>query len=205
MDLRQVFEAVDYRIGAGAPYQWLCYGDSAALLDLCDIEGVVVGSVIYDTRTQEIYEITAEYTFDNPVCYRWTASEELIRKRREEAVRREVDDTLAWDDTKYTEVEVEEDMLEKLTAIVNHEDFDRRVSIPLDLTLEQELALYRAAHANDMSLNSFVEMVLKETVEKYKDKETGSKLDYNWSTDNPSQTTTKPERKRDSKGRFVKN
>lgn len=42
---------------------------------------------------------------------------------------------------------------------------DKKETIELDLTTEEELLLYRAAHAADMSVNQFVEQVLINFIE----------------------------------------
>ncbi len=209
MNLKQILDAADYRMAGGEPYQWNCYGDYSHYLDIADVDGNVVANAIYDCLTQEIYEAVVSYYGDTDlqsVCYRWTASPEYVRRRQDEAKSRNVDDTVAWDEIKYTDLETEEDFLEKLTAILNHEDFDRRVQVPLDLSNDELLTLFKQAHERDMTFNDYMAEVLEQALRTIKDQEKqqqqqdSSKWPFGW-----PETTTKPVgRKRDSKGRFVK-
>lgn len=157
MNLKQLLEAADYRVAGGDQYLWHCYGEHAHFMDISDIDGEIVAHIVYDTHTQEIYECTVTYKSEEHVlCYRWTASAELARKRQDEARDRGIDDTIAWDDVKYADLETEEDLLEKLAAIVDHEEFDRRIQVPLDLDKEELFALFKMAHERDMTFNDFI-------------------------------------------------
>jgi hypothetical protein len=47
-------------------------------------------------------------------------------------------------------------------AIVAGEDYDTRVTIPLDFPEAELMVLFKQAHAADMTFNNFVEKVLRE-------------------------------------------
>ena len=68
----------------------------------------------------------------------------------------------AWDDTKWIDLESDDDWIQKALAIVAGEDYDTRVTIPLDLPEAELMVLFKAAHAEDMTFNDFVEKILRE-------------------------------------------
>ena len=81
-----------------------------------------------------------------------------------EAATRGVDMNTAWDGVEYTELDVEEDFLEKATAIVLGQDYDTRVMIQLELDSELEIEIYRRAHQLDMTVNDYIQMALVELI-----------------------------------------
>lgn len=166
MKLGQINEAMDHKITEGSEYGWHCW-DNARYLDY-ESEYAHV-SVVYNTKTQEIYqaEVTSkEYKGINP--YRWlnpTHKEAMFLESNE----RSVDPNQAWDDVKWTDLEVEEDWLEKATAIFNGQEFDNRIQVPLDLEDDLLLHLAMEAHKRDITLNKMVEIVLQEAIDKHKE------------------------------------
>ena len=51
-------------------------------------------------------------------------------------------------------------------AIKAGEEYDTRVSIPIDLPEEELMVLFKMAHERDMTFNDFVEQVLREQLER---------------------------------------
>jgi hypothetical protein len=51
-------------------------------------------------------------------------------------------------------------------AIVAGEEYDTRVSIPIDLPEAELMVLFKLAHEADMTFNDFVEQVLREQLER---------------------------------------
>ena len=49
------------------------------------------------------------------------------------------------------------------------EDYDTRVSVPVDFTDEELLTYMTMAHERDMTFNQFVEQALREAIENVKD------------------------------------
>jgi len=74
----------------------------------------------------------------------------------------------AWDDVNYIDLDVDEDFLEKAKSIVNGEDYDTRVSIPLDLPDDVLFELMKKAHEKDMTLNQLVEEALQIAIDEFK-------------------------------------
>jgi len=165
--LKDFMETVNYRITEGSDYQWNCYGPNAYCLDSWNGEqdGHSL-SVIFDTRTQQVYEVQAhDYRLNR--AYRLT-NPEYIAERDNESQDRGVDKSEAWDDLRYVDLDVEEDFLEKARAIVNEEDYDNRVKVPVDFTDEELLEYMKIAHERDITFNQLVEEALKAAIEECK-------------------------------------
>lgn len=69
---------------------------------------------------------------------------------------------LPTDDERVVELELEEDFIEKYTAIVAGDWYDPRILIPVDFTDEEFIMIATAAHVKDMTLNEFIEYSLTE-------------------------------------------
>jgi len=165
MHLKDVNENLDHRITGGSPYQWNCYGEDARYLDYeCEF---ATASCIFDTKTQEIYEVTVEPKDSSSRPYRWLNSD-TKQVMFDEAAYRDVDPSQAWDDVKWIDLETEEDFLEKSHAIFNGEKFDERVSVPLDLTDEELFAMMKLAHEKDITLNQLMVEVLQAAIDSNK-------------------------------------
>lgn len=75
-------------------------------------------------------------------------------------------DSQAWDDTKWTDLEADEDFLEKAQAIINEEDYDTRVQVPVNLPDDILFDLMKMAHDRDITLNNLVETIIKEEMDR---------------------------------------
>jgi hypothetical protein len=172
--LKDFMETVNYRITEGSDYQWSCYGSNAYCLDSWNGEqdGHSL-TIIFDTLTQEVYEVQAhDYRLNR--AYRLT-NPEYLSERDNEALDRGVDKSEAWDDLRYVDLDVEDDFLEKARAIVNEEDYDNRVKIPVDFTDEELLEYMKIAHERDITFNELVEQALKAAIEDFQNDPEGFK------------------------------
>ena len=75
-------------------------------------------------------------------------------------------DKTAWDDVEFTDLEVDDDFIQKALAIKAGEEYDTRVSVPLELEDELLFELMKKAHEEDITLNHMVERVLREVIER---------------------------------------
>ena len=75
-------------------------------------------------------------------------------------------DKTAWDDVEFTDLEVDDDFIQKALAIKAGEEYDTRVSVPLELEDELLFELMKKAHEEDITLNQMVERVLREVIER---------------------------------------
>ena len=153
--LKEWMEVTNYRITEGSDY----YGYSGAYALSSwngDQDGYSI-EIIFSPRTQEVYEVQA--------CdYKHNRAYRLIHgDYRDEKVNDE-----AWDDTKWIDLECDDDWIQKTLSIVAGEDYDTRVEVPIDLTDEELLKYMKLAHERDMTFNQFVEEALRTAIKDYK-------------------------------------
>lgn len=157
--LKQWMEIVDYRITEGGDYYNSRYGDSVYSLDSWNGEQDGHSfTIIFDTRTQQVYEVQAHDYVHNR-AYRMFA----------EGFAAQVDeDKQAWDDVNYVTLDVDDDFIQKSLAIKAGEDYDTRVSVPVDFTDDELFKYMKMAHEHDMSFNEFIEEALRQAIEEHK-------------------------------------
>lgn len=158
--LKDFMEIVGYRITEGSQYCWECFGNKAFTLDSWngDHDGASM-SIIFDTDSQIVYQVSV-YDYRNQRAYR-KINPEYEAKYIAERKTRGVDDD-AWDCVPYTDLEVDEDFIEKSTAIINGDDYDTDVSIPLNLDDATAMILFKSAHEENMTFNDYVNKILRE-------------------------------------------
>ena len=169
--IKDFMEVVNYRITEGSEYYWNCFGPKAYCLTSWN--GKQDGhslSLVFDTETQEVYQVDiCDYAKEK--AYRWT-NPAYVKAYKDEAKTRNVDDFAFEDDdrkrVKYIELEVAEDFIEKATAIVNGEDYDERIQVPLDLNKDELYQLMLQAHERDITLNQLVIEVLTAKIDELK-------------------------------------
>lgn len=165
MTMQRWMETVGYRITEGSDYGWQCYGPDAFMLDSWNGEQDGHSfTIIFDTRDQTVYEIQA-HDYPNQRAYRWVA-ESWRAAMQAEAATRSVLEKQAWDDVDYVDLEVLNDMFEKITAIKAGVPYDTRVQVPIDLPDADLFMLMKMAHERDITLNQMVEIVLRAAIEK---------------------------------------
>jgi hypothetical protein len=149
ISLKEWMEVANYRITEGGDY--FAYGGAYALTSWNgDQDGYSI-EIIFSPRTQEVYEVQAcDYKHNR--AYRLVHGDYRDEKLNDEA----------WDDTKWIDLESDDDWIQKALAIVAGEDYDTRVTIPLDFPEAELMVLFKQAHAADMTFNNFVEKVLRE-------------------------------------------
>jgi hypothetical protein len=167
--MKDWMELVDYKITEGSDYLWSCYGPNAYSLSSWNgIHGAGGYSfdIVFSTKTQKVYEVSVcDYT--NNRAYRMIA-ENKQDKHRKEAEALDVNLNEAWDDVEYVDLEIDEDFMEKATAIKNGQDYDTRVSIPLNIPNDELLKYMIMAHERGMTFNDFIEEALKYAIEEHK-------------------------------------
>ena len=65
----------------------------------------------------------------------------------------------AYDDVNYIDLDVDEDFIEKATAILNDEPYDERVVISVELPQDVIYILMQNAHNEDITLNHYMEKI----------------------------------------------
>lgn len=174
--LKDWMECVSYRISEGSDYQWTCFGHNAYSLDSWDGDHDGVSStVIFDTGDQTVYQVEV-HDFANQRSYRFT-NPDYADEHKAEVKERGIDDE-AYDGVKFIDLETVEDFLEKCRAIMNYEDYDDRVSIPIELPDHELLQLMKMAHERDMTFNDFVEEALRNALAEFERDPEGTKARF---------------------------
>ena len=161
--MKEWMELVDYRITEGSNYGWQCYGSNVYQMDSWN--GNIDGhsfSIIFDTRDQTVYEVQAHDYVHNR-AYRMI-NEDFLKKMKKEAKRRDVDKNEAWDDVNYIDLEVDDDFIQKALAIRAGEDYDTRVSVPIDFSDADLLTFMKMAHERDITFNQLIEEALRHAI-----------------------------------------
>jgi hypothetical protein len=167
--LKSYLEAIDFKITGGSDFGWSCYGENARYLDCSDSEGSD-GSysvhAIFDSATQQVYAMEA-WDYVNDREYRWI-DPDFVKAHNREAHRRDFDHQESFDGRKFIEIEVAEDILEKISAIVAGDEYDTRIQVPVDLPEDVMFTLMKEAHEKDMTFNELMEDILKRAIERAK-------------------------------------
>jgi hypothetical protein len=166
--MKRWMNLVEYRITEGSEYTWNNFGSHAYRLDHWDgaSQDSPSFSITFDRQDQTVYQMEA-HDYINNRAYRWTA-EDYQKAYNDEAEQRGVNAKEAWDDVEYVELDVLDDFFEKSRAIYRGEDYDTRVSIPVEFTDEELLKYMTMAHERDITFNQFVEEALREMLEEFK-------------------------------------
>ena len=166
LTVKEWMELVDYRITEGSTYGWRCFGHNAYCLDSWngDQEGHSF-TITFDTKTQEVYQVEA-HDFRNGRAYRMINPIYALAHTKEAANRGVPDE--AWEDVNYVDLEADDDFMQKSLAIAAGEDYDTRVSVPIDFSDEELLKYMKLAHERDMTFNQFIEEALRTAIEDYK-------------------------------------
>jgi hypothetical protein len=167
--LQQFLETIDYKITEGDSYGWSCFGNNSHQLGSWNGihgKGGWSANIVFSTKSQKVYSVeVCDYTNDR--AYRLINPKYRDRYDQEAKQRGSLADQ-AWDDVDYTDLEVEEDFMTKARAIIANEEYDTRISVPVDFTDEELLRYAKMAHEKDITLNQFIEQALREFIEHHK-------------------------------------
>lgn len=172
ISMQDYLEAIDYRITEGGDYGWNCYGDHAHQLSAWNGvhgNGGWSANIVFDTKTQVVYEAeVCDYT--NERAYRLINPDYKPAHDAEAGSRGELGNQ-AWDDVDYVDLDVEDDFLEKLEAIINGEDYDTRVQVQVEFSDDELLKYMKLAHERDITFNQLIEEALRAAIADAKQKE----------------------------------
>ena len=165
--LKEWMELIDYKITEGGDYGWQCYGHDAHMLDSWngDQDGHSF-SVIFDTKTQVVYEVQAHDYVHNR-AYR-LINPEFKPAHNQEADQRDVNINQAWDDVDYIDLDVDDDFTQKGLAIRDGEEYDTRVQVQVEFSDDELLTYMKIAHDRDITFNELVEIALQDAIDQYR-------------------------------------
>ena len=162
MNYEDFIDLAQRNITDHSKYMWSCYGDTAYTMDSWDGEqDGRSASMIYDLAGMHVYQMMV-YDYKKERAYRYFDPDYRAAYFNEVNERETTDEAWSGDngDVTYTDLETYEDFLEKAYAIMNYEEYDTRVSIPITLPDDELLQIFRMAHEADMTFNDFVEKIL---------------------------------------------
>lgn len=168
ISLKDFFECVEYKISDGSEYLWKCYGDGARTMSYYNGELGDAQVTIYVVFTPNDQDVAEMQVWDGPNKreYRWIHPA-FIEGHAQESINKNVDLKQSYDNHNFIDIEEPEDILEKARAVFLGEEYDTRIQVKLDIGYENEYTLMSMAHEADMSLNQFVEHILREDMKKY--------------------------------------
>lgn len=144
--LQQWLEMVQFKITEGGDTSH--NGTSLVYLDHWNYkQDGYSSSVTFDPTTQQIVEV------------------EVCDYKRNCAYRRSLIDHTnndAWDGVKWCNLDIDDDFLEKATAIVNGKEYDTRVVTPFNIPDDVLFKLLIQAHQQDITFNEYVGQMLQE-------------------------------------------
>ena len=165
--MKEWMELVDYKITEGSDYGWECYGPNSYCLDSWNGvhgKGGYSFSITFSTKTQKVYEVSmCDYTNDR--AYRMI-NPKFQEKHRKEAKSKSQLANQAWDDVEYVDLEVDDDFFQKALAIRDGEEYSTDITVPIDLPDDLLLFAFKAAHAENMTFNDWMNQMLKSFVDK---------------------------------------
>jgi hypothetical protein len=171
MVLKDWLDAVEGRITEGDSFLWDCYGNKYEMYSLSywnqkHGEEEISSHVVYNRLTQQVFE--ADVIHGEIRAYRWIHPD-YRQAAKDCAIVNGVESLhdYAYDDLKYTDLETEEDFVQKATSIVNGSYYDTRIEFPLNLDREELFRLMELAHEADMTLNQYVEHILQIAIDKF--------------------------------------
>jgi hypothetical protein len=165
--LKEFIEAIDYKITEGSEYTWNCFGDNARYLDAHgpELNEDYSISAVFDCKDQTVYTVEA-WDYRNGREYRWI-NPEYQKAYRKACKKNDVDFNESFDGNKYIDLDVAEDILEKINALVNNRAYDDRIKVPVDFSDEELLQYMKLAHEMDITFNELVERAIKSAIEEF--------------------------------------
>jgi hypothetical protein len=162
LHIKDCLELINYNILFCEDFHWKCYGDNIKIINAVSITGTII--FMYSVDTKEVIEIQAWDDIEN-YQYRWIHPG-YIESYIEESTDRNVNYKLSVDDNKFIDIEIIDDILEKVSEIYNNKVYDTRVSIPLDFSEEELFQVMKLAHESDVTLNQYIEKILLTVINK---------------------------------------
>lgn len=166
--MQDFMQVVDYRITEGSEFTWHCFGSEAKPYSLSAWNNYHDGwsfNITFDTGTQEVYMVEAcDYKHNR--AYRLINPDYLTSYRNYGSVENPKYLDQAWDGVDYIDLDVDDDWIQKALAIKAGEDYDTKVSVPLDLSKDEWFNLMEMAHRKDITLNSLVEEILWDAIDR---------------------------------------
>lgn len=139
----------------------LCYGANTSIYSAYVKDDYECCAAVNDLGIRELNL----YDYKNARNYRWTVPE-VEPLRAAEFLLAGIDPDVCDGDQEFIDLIMIEDMIEKMTAICAGQEYDTRITIPLELSDEEFILIARAAHKLDITLNEFMVQAIKDQLGK---------------------------------------
>ena len=150
MQIESFLEAIANKITSGGKWYWTAFGEYAHQLESEGDDLEFSCTCVFDTRTKQIYELQA-HDDRRAKTYRWI-DPSYINLYKEECKNHGVD--FRSDEI---DLDVEKDILQKITAIARNEEYDDRIMVNIDFENDDELLqMLLMAHEENLTFNAFV-------------------------------------------------
>lgn len=167
MKLEQILPLIEYKISEGTDYLWPCFGEQCWQLSFLDVEGRELGQLVHN-RSGEVLFIAFTYVDNSKyTAYHWVEPE-CKEAYLKECAKREVDINRYDSDNLSIELELQEDVFQKLAAIYKMEIFDKRILVSMELPEKTLESLNLMAQENNRTLDDEVNHLLSEYIKKQK-------------------------------------
>jgi len=143
------------------PTDLQCYGPHTSIYSAYVTNDYECCAAVNDRGIRELNL----YDYKNKRNYRWTVPE-VEPLRNAEFLLAGIDPDICDGDQEFIDLIMIEDMIEKITAINAGEEYDTRITIPLELTDEEFILIARAAHELDITINEFMVQAVREQLRK---------------------------------------
>ena len=100
MTLLEIITATGARVSDGSDYLWNCYGPNSRYIDFVDVASSDYCSVVFDCRTQTVYEVNLHVPGQDQ-AFKWI-NPDFESAYVAECAERGIESNVAWDSVKYT-------------------------------------------------------------------------------------------------------
>jgi len=139
------------------PIDLQCYGPHTSIYSAYVVNDYECCAAVNDLGIRELNL----YDYKNNRSYRWTVPE-VEPLRNAEFLLAGIDPNICDGDQEFIDIIVIEDMIEKMTAICAGEEYDTRITVPLEISDDEFILIARAAHELDITINEFMVQAIKE-------------------------------------------
>lgn len=169
MNIKDFMEVVNYRITEGDSFGWTCFGEHAYNLSAWngDHDGWSF-NMVFDTRDQTVYNVEV-CDYQRKRAYRYFNPQFRDAYMAYGKANHKDNMNQAWDDIDFTDLEVEEDWIEKARAIVAGSDYSTDVSVPLELDDDELFTLMKMAHERDITFNQLCREAIQAAINREKE------------------------------------
>lgn len=120
MNIQKIFELCQFHIDGAVPYGWACYGQNAIIVDFDFPDSLALVTVMFDRKTQVVYEVEWSDNYQTGPINRWINPEYLQTYIDESVARGQVWNQLGddEDDEEFIDIFNEPEALDQLERVV---------------------------------------------------------------------------------------